>query len=154
MHCNVVGRLPIGFTGMSSRCSLGHGTHINQLDSLLYGMPTIQHSAGSARLYLIGGFLGPPVLNANGISIASAVFAGLTKWQTDRPTNHATRSVTIWGIYVRSTVMWSNNNCSISGRLDWFLCFCHRTEQGNRRQQTWLRPRYGIARLTLHTSLI
>jgi len=25
------------------------------------------------------------VLDANGISIASAVFAGLTRWQTDRP---------------------------------------------------------------------
>jgi len=36
------------------------------------------------------------VLDANGISIASAVFAGLT----DRPTDHATRSVTIGGTYV------------------------------------------------------
>jgi len=35
-----------------------------------------------------------PVLNPNGISIASAIFAGLTGslvWQTDRPTDHATQ---------------------------------------------------------------
>jgi len=43
-------------------------------------------------------FTGPTrVLNLNGISIGSAVFAGLTSVtdrQTDRPTDHATRSVT------------------------------------------------------------
>ena len=42
----------------------------------------------------------------NGISIGSAVFAGLTivsDRQTDRPTDHATPSVTIGRIYVRST---------------------------------------------------
>jgi len=66
---------------------------------------------------------------------------------TDRPTDHATWSVTISGIYVRSTVMWSNNNCSTCRLLDWFPCFYHRTEQGNRRQQTSLRPRCGITRL-------
>ena len=45
----------------------------------------------------------------NGISIGSAVFAGLTivkdDRQTDGPTDHATRSVTIGGVYVRSTAM-------------------------------------------------
>ena len=35
---------------------------------------------------------------------SSAVFAGLTS-MTDRPTDHATRSVTIGRIYVRSTAM-------------------------------------------------
>ena len=53
-------------------------------------------------------FLGPTrVHNPNGISIGSAVFAGLTSVtdrptdrQTDRPTDHATRSVTIGRIYV------------------------------------------------------
>ena len=49
------------------------------------------------------------VLNPNGISIGSAVFAGLTS-VTDRPTDHATRSLTIDRIYVRSTTMRSNNN--------------------------------------------
>jgi len=55
-------------------------------------------------------FLGPTqVLNPNGISIGSAVFAGLTSvtdWQPD----HATWSVKIGCIYVGSTVMWPNNN--------------------------------------------
>jgi len=53
--------------------------------------------------------LGPTqVINPNGISIGSAVFAGLTS-VTDRQTDHATRSLTIDRIYVRSTAMWSNN---------------------------------------------
>ena len=44
----------------------------------------------------------------NGISIGSAVFAGITSVTdrpTDRPTDHATRTVTIDRIYVRN-----NNN--------------------------------------------
>jgi len=48
-------------------------------------------------------FPGPTqVLNTNGISIGSAVFAVLTS-VTDKPTDDATRSVTIDLIYVRST---------------------------------------------------
>jgi len=48
--------------------------------AVLCGMPTIQYLAQSARLYLIRGCLGPPrVHNANGISITSDVFAGLTR---------------------------------------------------------------------------
>jgi len=47
-------------------------------------------------------FPGPTrVLNPNGISIGSAVFARLTS-VTDRPTDQATRSVTIGRIYVRT----------------------------------------------------
>jgi len=42
--------------------------------------------------------------NPNGISIGSAVFAGLTS-VTDRQTDHATRSVTIGSIYVRSSLL-------------------------------------------------
>jgi len=53
------------------------------------------------------------VLNLNGISISSAVFARLTS-VTDRPTDHATRSLTIDRIYVRSTAMRSNNKDEIS----------------------------------------
>jgi len=57
--------------------------------------------------------LGPTqVLNPNGISIGSAVFAGLssvTDRQTDRQSDHATRSLTIDRIYVRSTAMRFNN---------------------------------------------
>jgi len=48
-------------------------------------------------------FPGPTrVLNPNGISIGSVCFAGLTS-VTDRPTDHATWSVTIDRICVRST---------------------------------------------------
>jgi len=59
------------------------------------------------RLVSLHGSTDPPesVLNSNGISIASAVFARLTNVAdrpTDRPTDHATRSVTIDRIYVRS----------------------------------------------------
>jgi len=46
--------------------------------------------------------------NPNGISIASAVFAGLTS-VTDRQTDHATRSVTIGRVYVCSTAMQPKN---------------------------------------------
>ena len=57
-------------------------------------------------------FLGPiQVLNPTGISIASAVFAGLasvTDRPTDRPTDHATRSITVGRIYVHSTAMRPN----------------------------------------------
>jgi len=44
------------------------------------------------------------VLKPNGISIGSAVFAGLTSVSdrhTDRPTDHATRSITTGRTYVR-----------------------------------------------------
>ena len=108
--------------------------------AVLRGMPRIQISAGSARLYIIGGSLGLPEFQRKRHLDRFSRFSGLTGWQTrptDRPTDH--------GIYVRSTVMWSNNNCSIS-RL---LCFYRRTEQGNRRQQTSLRPQCGIARWTI-----
>jgi len=54
-------------------------------------------------------FPGPTrVLNPNGISISSAVLAGLTS-VTDRPTDHASRSATIDRIYVRGTAMRSKN---------------------------------------------
>jgi len=54
-------------------------------------------------------FPGPTgVLNPNGISIGSAVLAGLTS-VTDRLTDHATWSVTTDRIYVRSTAMQSKN---------------------------------------------
>ena len=48
------------------------------------------------------------VVNTNGSSIGAAVFAGLTS-VTDRPTDHATRSVRIGRIYVRSTAMRPKN---------------------------------------------
>ena len=58
-------------------------------------------------------FPGPTqVLNPKGSSIGAAVFAGLssvTDRPTDRQTDHATRSVRIGRIYVRSTAMRPNN---------------------------------------------
>jgi len=60
---------------------------------------------GDLDPHLIHGSPGPTqVLNPNGSSIGAAVFAGLTS-VTDRPTDHATRSVRIGRIYVRSTAM-------------------------------------------------
>jgi len=63
-------------------------------------------------------FLGPTqVLNPNGISVGSAIIAGLTTVtdrqtdrQTDRTTDHATRSATIGRIYVRSTAIRRNKS--------------------------------------------
>jgi len=58
-------------------------------------------------------FPGPTrVLNPNGISIGSAVFAGLIS-VTDRPTDPGTRSVTVGRIYVQSTVMRPKNSSFI-----------------------------------------
>jgi len=65
---------------------------------------------GSKRLAISDTWFIEPtrVLNARGISIASAVFAGLTS-VTDRQTDHATWSVTTGHIYIRRTVMPTNN---------------------------------------------
>jgi len=63
-------------------------------------------------------FLGPTgVQNPNGISIGSAVFVELTTvTATDRPTDYATRSVTIGRIpiRIRSTAMRPNNVAFLS----------------------------------------
>ena len=56
------------------------------------------------------------LLNPNGISIGSAVVAGLTTVadrQTDRQTDRTTWSVTIGRIYIYSTVMWAKNVVSL-----------------------------------------
>jgi len=81
--------------------------------AVLCGMPTI-YSAESARLYVIGDYLGPHESSTQTASRSlQPLLQGLLGDRpTDKPTDHATRSVTI-RIYVRSTVMWSNNNCSI-----------------------------------------
>jgi len=49
--------------------------------------------ARSGPLYATGVSLSVPVVDANGISIASAVFAGLTRWQTDWQTDRPRYSV-------------------------------------------------------------
>jgi len=64
---------------------------------------TMGHSSPSPQNCPAPWFPGPTqVLNANSISIGSAIVAGLTS-VTDRPTDHATRLVTIDCIYVNST---------------------------------------------------
>jgi len=69
----------------------------------------IAHSHGGIWTPSNTWFLGlTRVLDPNGILIGAAVFAGLTN-VTDRPTNHATRSVTTGRIYVGSTAMRPNN---------------------------------------------
>jgi len=69
-------------------------------------------------------FPGPTqVLNPNGSSTGAAVFAGLTSVtcdkRTDRPTDHATWSVRIGRICVRSTAMRTNNN------MQHIIIFCN-----------------------------
>jgi len=56
-------------------------------------------------------FLRPTrVLNANDLSIGSAVFAGVTT-VTDRLTDHVdTRSITVGHIYLRTAMRPNNNN--------------------------------------------
>jgi len=61
----------------------------------------------------------PPtrVHTPNGILIGSAIFAGLTSAtdrQTGQLTDHATQSVTVGRMYLRSTAMRPNNNNYIS----------------------------------------
>jgi len=64
---------------------------------------------GDLDSHLIHGSLGSPESSTkNGISIGADVFAGLTS-VTDRPTDHATRSVTIGRMYVCSTAMRPKN---------------------------------------------
>ena len=64
-------------------------------------------------------FRGPRVLNPTGISIGSVILQGYITIVTYRPTDYATRSVTIGRIYVRSTAMWPNNkNVSLK---DWYM---------------------------------
>jgi len=65
-------------------------------------MKIVQHSPEAVRYSLCNGcFFGPArVVDANGISIASAVFAAdYGDIPTDRPIDHATRSVTIGGAH-------------------------------------------------------
>ena len=80
-----------------------HSVHI-----LYNGTPLpfmISHYHKGSGPDLIHGFLGHPSPNPNGISIGSAVLYGSLVWQTDRPTDQATRSVAIDHIYVGYVVL-------------------------------------------------
>jgi len=70
---------------------------------------------GGSGPHLIHGSLGPTKSSTQTASWSVQPFLqGSLVWQTDRqrdrPTEHATRSVTIGRIYVRSTAMQPNNN--------------------------------------------
>ena len=80
---------------------------------------------GNLDPHLTHGSLCPPesTHNTNGISRGSASFAELTI-VTDRPTDHATRCVTIGCINVHSTAMWPKAPDArpvVTGRVSWAL---------------------------------
>jgi len=114
---------------------------------------SIRLEALGYRLHLTDGSWGPPESSTQMTfrSLQPFLQGSLGDRPTDRPTDHhVTRSITTGGIYVRSTMIWSNNNCCIYRLLAWFPWFYRRTEQGNRSQQASLRPRSGITHLTMN----
>jgi len=63
--------------------------------------------------HLIHGSPGPPKSSTQKAARSVQPFLqGSLVWQTDRPTDHATRSVRIGRIYVRSTAMRPNNTAA------------------------------------------
>jgi len=84
-------------------------------------VPTLYNGMSLSRLKIAPSHEGPgppsntlfhgstQVHHPNGILIGSDVLQGSLVWQTDRPTDHGTWSVTTGCIYVRSTAMWPNN---------------------------------------------
>ena len=87
------------------------------------------------KIALPVGVSGPPsntwlpgptwVLNPNSISIGWAIFAGLTSVTdrlTDRPTDHATWSVTTGHIYIHSTAIWPNNKKGMHTKTKRLYC--------------------------------
>jgi len=96
-------------------------------------MPTIQYSARSDRLYEMGGSLDPP--ESSTLTASRSLQPFLQGSLGDRPRH----------LHAYSTLMLSNNNCSICRLLVWSPCFYHQTEQGNLRQQTSLRLRCGTS---------
>ena len=74
-------------------------------------MNTIQYSPQSGSLYATSVSLGPPEFSTHTASRSLQLFLlGLFGDRpTERPTEHATRSVTIGRIYVRNSAMWSND---------------------------------------------
>jgi len=97
------------FCTAQCRVSLGMSEHAVSPQSCLFpcgapGAPSNTWFIESTRLSI-----------PNGISIGSAVFAELCA-VTDRPTDDATRSVTIGHIYVRSTAMRPKNETILQQR--------------------------------------
>jgi len=75
-------------------------------------------------LHLMRGSLDPPESSNRTASRSIKRFLhGSLVWQTDRPTDHATRSVTIGPIYVHSTAMRpNNNNIGLHISIPWYGC--------------------------------
>jgi len=68
-------------------------------------------SCANVHSHLTHAFLNPPESTTQTASRSVQPFLqGSLVWQTDRQTDHATRSVTICRIYVRSTAMRPNNS--------------------------------------------
>jgi len=100
-HTAKYNALPITMGGHNNANELQKQGH--NPDGISIGSAIFTRSWQSRRSRLNLCFFRPiRIYNPNGISIDSAVFAGLSS-VTDRQTDHATRSVTIGHIYVRST---------------------------------------------------
>jgi len=89
-------------------------THHRESLYFTMGLPfpslKIAPSHGWSGPHLIHGSLGPPESTTQTASRSVQPFLqGSLVWQTDRPTDHATRSVTVGRIYVHSTAMHPNN---------------------------------------------
>jgi len=67
--------------------------------------PKLPLPTGESGPQLVHGSLSPPESSTQTASWSVPLSQGSLVWQTDRPTDHATRSVTIGPIYVRSTAM-------------------------------------------------
>ena len=83
-----------------------HRRRTRMVVAIFYNGPTFPHSKlplpiGNLDLHLIHGFLGPPEFTTQATSRSVQPFLqGSRLWQTDRPTDHATRScVTVGRIY-------------------------------------------------------
>jgi len=95
-------------SGQSNLTKKPHRHRIWMVVPILYNGPSFSQKLplpmGDLGPHLIHGSLGPPEsIPPNRISIGSAVFARImimTDRQSDRPTQHASKSVTIGRIYV------------------------------------------------------
>ena len=94
---------------------------------------------GGLDPHLIHGFPGPPKSSTQTASRSVQPFLrGSPVWQTDRPTDHATRSVRIGRIYVRSTAMRPNNT---DGIYPWTRPIDTAREDGCHFGHPWTRKR-------------
>jgi len=87
--------------------------------------------------------LGPPEsLTQTASWLVQPFLQGWLVWQTDRPTDHATRSVTKESIYVRSTAMRPNNS-------NWSKNFDERPHH----RRTWTVQSYSLGGANVHPYL-